>query len=122
MKLDQNRPLTGHEHSLARWMLENGTAEAKEYLGQLELAEVTPWKCQCGCASINFQLKGHPEAVPGVHILGDYLMGSGESLSGAFIFSSENVLSGIELYALTGDASPVLPWPQELRPNAMKKP
>ena len=39
---EQNRPLTDAERDLARWMLEHGTEEAKQYLDQLELAEVTP--------------------------------------------------------------------------------
>lgn len=116
MSEKHNRPLTDAERQLARWMLENGTPEAKQYLGQLELAEVTPWKCPCGCASINFQIKGHPEAPPGVHILGDFLVGEGENQSGAFIYSSEGLLSGLEVYGLAGDAPRTLPRPEELRP------
>jgi hypothetical protein len=96
-------------------MLENGTSEAMQYLSQLELAEVTPWRCSCGCASINFQIKGHPEAPPGVHVLGDFLMGEDENQSGAFIYSSEGLLSGIEVYGLAGDAPRALPRPEELR-------
>ncbi len=116
MSEEHNRPLTDAEHQLARWMLENGTPEAKQYLSQLELAEVTPWRCPCGCASINFQIKGHPEALPGVHVLGDFLMGEGENQSGAFIYSNEGLLSGLEVYGLAGDAPRALPRPEELRP------
>ena len=72
-----NRPLADSERALARWMLENGTDEGRAFLPQLELAEVTPWKCPCGCASFNLQIEGHPQAPPGVHILGDFLMGEG---------------------------------------------
>jgi hypothetical protein len=97
-------------------MLEHGTAEAKAYLSQLELAEVIPWQCPCGCASINFQIKGHAEAPPGVHILGEFLFGDGDNLSGIFIFSSGGLLSGLEVYGLAGDAPRVLPGPEELRP------
>lgn len=111
----QTRPLTIEERHLAKWMLENGSAEAQQYLQQMDLAEATSWKCPCGCASINFRVKGHPEPPPSVHILGDYLLGTRENLSGAFIFSSEGVLSGIELYGLSGDAPRVLPHPEELR-------
>jgi hypothetical protein len=115
MSSECNRPLTEAERQLAKWMIEHGTAEAKGYLSQLELAEVTPWKCPCGCASINFRIKGHPEAPPGVHILGDFLVGEQSSLSGAFIFSSGGVLSGLEVYGLAGDAPNVLPSIEELR-------
>ena len=111
-----NRPLTDAEHQLARWMLENGVSEAKQYLDQLEIAEVTPWRCPCGCASINFQIKGHPEVPPGVHILGDFLIGEGKNQSGAFIFASEGLLSGLEVYGLSGDAPRSLPRPADLRP------
>jgi len=97
-------------------MLEHGTPEATAFLSQLELAEVTPWKCPCGCASINFQIQGHAEAPPGVHILGDYLVGQSEHMSGAFIFESGGLLSGLEVYGLAGDAPAVLPSIEDLRP------
>ncbi|MGH8446641.1 MAG: hypothetical protein ACREVL_15320, partial [Solimonas sp.] len=98
MNAQHTRPLTDEERRLARWMLENGTVEARGFLAQLDAAEATAWKCLCGCASINFRIKGYPDAPPGVHILGDFLLGTGENLSGAFIFSSEGVLSGMEFY------------------------
>ncbi len=111
-----NRPLNVDEMNLARWMLAHGTPEALGFLPQLNAAEVTPWKCGCGCASINFQIHGTPEAPPGVHILGDYGVGAGDSLSGAFIFASGGILSGIEVYGLAGEAPHVLPTIEELQP------
>ena len=114
--MQANRPLTSAEQRLARWMLEHGTPQAAAFLPQLELAEVTPWKCPCGCASINFQIQGHPEAPPGVHVLGDYLIGQAEHMSGAFIFESGGLLSGLEVYGLAGDAPTVLPSIEDLRP------
>ncbi|QOZ71501.1 hypothetical protein WN72_38325 [Bradyrhizobium arachidis] len=95
-------------------MLEHGTEEATQYLDQLELAEVTPWKCLCGCASINFQIKGHAEPPPGVHILGDFMINQGDHPSGIFIFSSRGLLRGIEVFGLTGDAPTMLPRPENL--------
>lgn len=112
---EPTRPLTDAERTLARWMLENGAAEAHDYLAQLELAEATSWVCPCGCASFNFRIKGKPEAPPGVHILAEFLVGSGENLSGIFIFASEGILSGVEVYGLAGEAPHVLPSPEELR-------
>lgn len=97
-------------------MLEHGTEEARAYLDQLELAEVTPWKCQCGCASINFQIKGHAEPPSGVHILGDFMINHGDHHSGIFIFSSHDLLRGIEVYGLAGDAPSALPRPESLSP------
>lgn len=111
-----NRALTTEELRLARWMLEHGTDEAPAFLAQLDLAEVTSWKCPCGCASIDFQIKGQPLPPPGVNILGDYVVGEGNEVSGAFIFESGGLLSGIEFYSLGGDALQVLPRIEELRP------
>ena len=97
-------------------MLEHGKPEAKDFLSQLELAEVTPWRCKCGCASFNFQIRGKPEAPNGVHPIGDFVFGEGETLNGIFIFENGGILSGIEVYGLSGDAPKTLPRPEELRP------
>ena len=109
------RPLTDRERRLARWMLENGSDEARQFLGQLEEAEATSWRCQCGCASFNFRVRGKPEAPPGVHVLGDYVFGTEADMAGAFVFSSDGILSGEEVYGLAGDAPAVLPEPETLR-------
>jgi hypothetical protein len=97
-------------------MLEYGAADASAFLPQLDLAEVTSWKCPCGCASINFQMQGQPLPPPGVHILGDYVVGDSDEVSGVFIFESGGLLSGIEFYGLGGEALQVLPAIEELRP------
>ena len=109
------RPLTDRERALARWMLENGGPEARAFLGQLEAAEATNWRCPCGCASFNFKVRGKPSAPPGVHILGDYVFGTEANLAGVFIFSSNSILSGVEVYGLASDAPNVLPEPDVLR-------
>ena len=117
---ERNRPLTEEEGHLFRWMLEHGTtAEAEQYLAQLERAEVTPWKCPCGCVGMRFQIQGHAMAPPGVHILGDFLIGEGDHLSGVFIYSSGGLLSGIEFYSLASDAARQLPRPESLRPHSV---
>ena len=113
---ERNRPLTEEERTLARYMLQHGSTEAHDFLEQLERAEVTPWRCPCGCASINFQLGGLAPAPPGVHMLGDFVFESNGEHYGAFIYSCEGILSGIEVYGLSGDAPPFLPAPLSLRP------
>jgi hypothetical protein len=113
-----NRELTDHERRLVRWMLEHGIPEAAGFLAQLELAEVTPWKCGCGCASINFQIRGRPKAPPGVHLLADFLFGDDRNLSGIFVYEKDGILSGLEVYGLSCDAPKSLPEPEELRPLA----
>jgi hypothetical protein len=76
--------------------------------------EVTPWRCPCGCASIKFQIKGHAEPPPGVHVLGDFLVGGDDCQAGIFIYSSGSLLRGIEVYGLAGDAPRLLPRPEDL--------
>ena len=95
-------------------MLDHGTTDAAAFLPQLELAKVTAWKCPCGCASINFQIQGYAEAPPGVHILGDFVFGDGNSTGGAFIFASGGTLSGLEVYSF-GDPVTILPSSSDLR-------
>ena len=109
------RTLTEDERELSRWMLEHGGAEARDYLSQLELATASTWRCQCGCASFNFQIPGKPDPAPGVHVLGDYVFGDKNDMSGVFIYSSEGTLSGVEVYGLSGAAPTVLPHPSDLR-------
>ncbi len=103
------RPLSDKERCLARWMLESGTPEGAGFLSQLERAEVTPWRCPCGCASINFKVQGMPAAPPGVHVLGDFVFFNGDELAGIFIYSSNGILSGLEVTGLEGDAPKSLP-------------
>ncbi len=110
-----NRQLTDHERRLVRWMLEHGSPEAAAFLPQLEQAEVIPWKCKCGCASINFQIRGHAEAPPGVHVIADFLFGEGDTLSGIFVFEMDGILSGLEVYGLADDAPKSLPQHEALR-------
>lgn len=116
MSEEHNRPLTGRECYLARWMLEHGTAEAKQYIAQLDAAEVTPWTCPCGCSSVQFQIRGYDKPLPGaMNILSDFLTGEGDHQSGVFICSQHGLLSGIEVTGLANEAPRVLPKPEELR-------
>jgi hypothetical protein len=109
------RPLTEDERALAHWMLEHGGSEARDYLSQLDLATASTWRCKCGCASFNFKIAGRPDPAPGVHVLGDYIFGGENDMSGIFIFSSAGTLSGIEVYGLSGAAPAILPRPSDLR-------
>jgi hypothetical protein len=111
-----NRPLTDSEHRLARWMLEHGDPAGRDFLPQLELAEVRAWRCPCGCASINFQIKGHPPVPPGVQVLGDFVFGDENMPSGIFIFENDGLLSGIEVYEMGAGVPKSLPAPESLRP------
>ena len=112
--IEDNRPLTKSERNLARWMLEHGIPEAKEFLPQLELVEVTPFRCECGCATIDFKIRGMPHAPPGVHILADFVFGDEANLNGIFIDEKQGILSGMEVFGYTGEAPKSLPDPEQL--------
>lgn len=109
------RPLTDRERELARWLLEHGGSEAQPFLAQLERSSATTWRCPCGCASYNFQVEGLPPAAAGVHVLSDFVFGSGDDLKGVFIYESGGTLSGVELVGCGGDAPATLPNTSELR-------
>ncbi len=113
---DGNRQLTEPERRLIRWMLEHGGPEAQSLLPQLELAEVTPQRCPCGCASLHFQIKGQPIPGTGVHPIADFVFGDASTLSGIFVYETNGVLSGLEVYGLAGDAPKSLPESEALRP------
>lgn len=109
------RPLSEHERRLSRWMLEHGAPGAAQFIEQLDRAEATLWRCVCGCASFNFKISGEQEAPPGVNILGDYIAGTGDANFGIFIFQSEGILSGVEVYSLGAEVPHVLAETPELR-------
>ncbi len=111
-----NRKLSDHEHRLLRWMLEHGGPESAAYLWQLSRLEVTPWKCPCGCASLNFQVLDCPEPQCGVRTFADFVFGDIATLSGIFLCEKDGVLSGLEVYGLAGDAPKIFPEPEVLRP------
>jgi len=115
---ESNRELTREERYLVRWMLEHGTADAPQYLPQLERVQVLPVRCPCGCASIDFSVDGQPKPTGGLHPLADFVFGTGDDLSGIFVFEQSGVLAGLEVYGLVGDAPKTLPSPESLRPFA----
>jgi hypothetical protein len=111
-----NRQLTSAEEQLIHWMLEHGKPEARAFLPQLEKAQVTPFRCPCGCASINLSIDGSPEPSGGLHVLADFVFGTENDLSGIFVFEKSGVLGGLEVYGLAGDAPKTLPLSGSLRP------
>ena len=111
-----SRSLTSAEEQLVRWMLEHGKPEAMAFLPQLERAQVTDWRCACGCASINFAVEGFPQPSGGIHSLADFIFGGDDDLSGIFVYEQDGVLAGLEVYGLAGDAPKSLPSPESLRP------
>ncbi|MFM0040766.1 hypothetical protein PQQ63_26025 [Paraburkholderia metrosideri] len=63
-----------------------------------------------------FPDQGPPTCAAGVRILGEFFFGPTDKPAGIFIFASEGVLSGIEVYGLATDAPAALPREEALRP------
>jgi hypothetical protein len=111
-----NRNLTSAEEQLVRWMLEHGNPEARAFLPQLEKAQVTPNRCPCGCASIDFSIDGFPGPSGGLHVLADFIFVTDEHPNGIFVFEKNGVLAGLEVYGLAGDAPRTSPSSDSLKP------
>jgi hypothetical protein len=109
-----NRPLSDDERQLVCWMLEHGSVTAAGFLPQVDLLEVSPWKCQCGCASLQFEMKGFPARAGGMRPLVEYTFQAGLERSGIFVYEQASRLAGIEVYGLTGEAAKTLPSISEL--------
>jgi len=95
-------------------MLENGNSDAAQFLIQLDQAEISPWRCPCGCPSIAFKIGGMPPAPSKVHVLGDFIIVKGDETAGIFIFESEGILAGIDVHSSSGYTPEALPEPEDL--------
>jgi hypothetical protein len=115
----EDRPLSGQEASLVRWMLEHGTSEAAKFLPQLPDARVAS-RCPCGCASVNFSVAGASPPPGALGILGDFQFHTPEGhLCGAFVFERAGVLAGVEVWSIDGLTVPsTLPAIEKLEPVA----
>lgn len=108
------RPLADQERCLIRWMIEHSDADVQKYLGQLENAVVVS-ECPCGCASIDFQIGSTPPNVKaGMQPIANFLYGPEDLSFGAFLFTCDGMLAGLEVYSLTDTPAP-LPNPEDLR-------
>lgn len=113
--IPDERPLSAEELRLARWMLEHGEPEARDFLPQLARTRVVS-RCPCGCATIDLQVDGFPPPRGVERVLGDFYFEADGEVSGAFIYACDGGLAGIEVYGLSGDSPKVLPPPDVLRP------
>ena len=102
-----NRNLIKEEFDLIEWLLNNGLPNAKQYLAQLKDIKVVS-QCSCGCASINFSVKGKMPMTSPMDTISDYSYYSeNNNLMGVFIFARDNILAGLEVWSIDGEETPI---------------
>src|SRR5438093_4965675 len=121
-RIPEERPLSLEERSLMRWLLEHGEPEELRFLPQLAEAQVVA-RCGCGCASIDLAVGGRVGTPRSMDILSDYLWRDADNhLFGAFVFAHEQLLAGLDLWSVDGEATAAtLPKPEQLTPMATPK-
>ena len=102
----EDRPLSGQEAKLVRWMLEHGEPRAATFLAQLPDARVVS-RCSCGCASVDFAIAGVKPPPGNLGVLADFQFRTAEGhLCGAFVFERAGLLAGLEVYSQDGLSVP----------------
>lgn len=95
------RPLSASENELARWLIENSIiierAEKTKFLAELARARVIS-KCDCGCASIGFEIDGMKRPHGGLRSITEAVVGDNQF--GIFIYEMEDILAGMEIYGM----------------------
>jgi hypothetical protein len=109
------RELSPTERELVRWMLRDAGPSMAPFLAQLADAYVVA-RCPCGCASLDFAVRGRPLPKGPMRTLADYVFGSDTELAGLFVFEQGGTLGGIEVYSLADQVPKTLPTPEMLRP------
>lgn len=102
----EDRPLSGQETTLVRWMLEHGEPRVATFLAQLSDARVVS-QCSCGCASVDFAIAGVKPPPGNIGVLADFQFRTAEGhLCGAFLFERAGLLAGLEVYSKDGLSVP----------------
>ena len=115
--------MTDREVMLTTWLLEHDEAGAERFVPQLRRARVVA-RCPCGCASVDFAIDGQRAPTgEGMEILADYQWrGTAGELFGVFVFARRDLLSGLEVWSIDGEATPTaLPDTSELTPLVIQK-
>ena len=121
-EIAESRDLTAEERALVQWLLEHGTANAQQFLSQLQQAKVHS-HCMCGCASIDFAIAGERPKHFAMRVLSDFQWQDQDlNLFGAFVFEQDGLLAGLDLWSIDGQATPsTLPPVEALVPMSMLK-
>ena len=108
---------------MTTWLLEHGEVTAAAFVPHVARARVVA-RCPCGCASVDFAVDGQRgPAGEGMEILSDYQWsGAGGGLFGIFVFARRDLLAGLEVWSIDGQAAPTeLPDSSELTPLVIQK-
>lgn len=112
------RALSEEERVLLRWLLERGGELGQALLPQVDRARVVG-RCPCGCASIDLAVDGRPvdESAPEVDVKPDfYWTEPNGALCSVYVFAQGGVLSGLEVWSVDGETTPMsLPSIDQLR-------
>ena len=116
--ITEDRPLTPAEAEFIRWLLDNGSDHARQFLAQLNRARVID-RCSCGCASINLSIDGNTYyGKTGMEVLCEYRWNAAQGEFGVFAFACGDLLAGIDLWTVWGDhPASYLPATSLLRPD-----
>jgi len=107
------RPIQPNEIAVLQWLLDHaamGDASGSEY--RLDDLRVVPTACQCGCASLDFEIGGWG----GARILADALVLYPEGKkAGLILWGKNGRITGLEIYDLDPKASHHFPELANLR-------
>ncbi len=123
-RVPADRPLTGAERILLKWLLDNGVSDAKTYKRQLTDIHVCS-TCSCGCPTIDLAMGDKTERTAGPsQILADAEGFSPEGVPvNVILHARESKLSELEFFSLDGTKNFNLPTPDKLTiTNEPKKP
>jgi hypothetical protein len=101
------RPLTREERTLLEWLIDNGSADAKEYSPQLANLSVVGI-CTCGCPTIDLALESHEQRKTAPSkILADFVGTTPEGIAvGVILHAREGEISELEVYSTTDMKEP----------------
>ena len=117
-----NRPITGDEGALIRWLLDHGQDGAGCFVSQIDNLTIAS-ECTCGCPTIDFAQDESGEKEGNRHrLISDYLAIVDDQYVGVMLFATARQLSMLEVYSLAGTDKPfglpeiqgLFPW-DELR-------
>jgi hypothetical protein len=97
----EDRPLSEEERKLLVWLIEHGTSEAHQFIGQIEEVRVVG-RCGCGCPTVDLGIHGAKRRTVGPsQILADFMGKTPDGFEvGVLVHARGGTLSELEIYNL----------------------